>query len=121
MNKYTTNSLNETLKLGKKLVKNFDTNIIGLIGELGSGSPKAQKFHTRDELNNLGKKLFSDCDTVEISSAVLLTASRPKKLPARMLREAIEFEFDLPYPDGKSLGMADYALEMFSKRLGVDL
>ncbi len=37
MIKYTTNSLNETLKLGEKLVKNFDTNIIGLIGELGSG------------------------------------------------------------------------------------
>ena len=37
MTKYTTNSLNETLKLGKKLVKNFNTNIIGLIGELGSG------------------------------------------------------------------------------------
>ncbi len=37
MTKYTTNSLNETFKLAKKLVKNFNTNIIGLIGELGSG------------------------------------------------------------------------------------
>lgn len=37
MTKYTTNSLKETLKLSGKLVKNFDTNIIGLIGELGSG------------------------------------------------------------------------------------
>jgi len=35
--KYTTKSLNETLKLGKKLTNSFNTNIIGLIGELGSG------------------------------------------------------------------------------------
>jgi len=37
MSKYTTKSLSETLKLGEKLVKNFNTNIIGLIGDLGSG------------------------------------------------------------------------------------
>jgi tRNA threonylcarbamoyladenosine biosynthesis protein TsaE len=37
MTKYNTKSLNETLKLGEKLVNSFDTNIIGLIGELGSG------------------------------------------------------------------------------------
>jgi tRNA threonylcarbamoyladenosine biosynthesis protein TsaE len=37
VNKYTTKSLNETLKLGKKLVNSFDTNVIGLIGDLGSG------------------------------------------------------------------------------------
>ncbi len=37
MTKYTTKSLSETLKLGKKLAPSFNTNIIGLIGELGSG------------------------------------------------------------------------------------
>lgn len=37
MTKYNTKSLNETLKLGKKLVKNFNTNVIGLVGNLGSG------------------------------------------------------------------------------------
>ena len=35
--KHTSKSLNITLNLGEKLVKNFNTNIIGLIGELGSG------------------------------------------------------------------------------------
>lgn len=37
MTKHTTKSLPETLKLGKKLASSFDTNIIGLIGDLGSG------------------------------------------------------------------------------------
>ncbi len=47
MTKYTTNSLNETLKLGKKLALSFskvstdkpslNTNLIGLMGNLGAG------------------------------------------------------------------------------------
>lgn len=37
MTKYTTNSLQQTIKLGKKFVNKLNTNIIGLIGELGSG------------------------------------------------------------------------------------
>jgi tRNA threonylcarbamoyladenosine biosynthesis protein TsaE len=35
--KYTTKSLKETLQLGKKLAPSFNSNIIGLIGDLGSG------------------------------------------------------------------------------------
>ena len=37
MPEYNTKSLNETLKLGKKIIPSFKTNVIGLIGELGSG------------------------------------------------------------------------------------
>jgi tRNA threonylcarbamoyladenosine biosynthesis protein TsaE len=37
MTKYTTKSLNETLKLAKKLASSFNTNVIGLTGDLGSG------------------------------------------------------------------------------------
>ncbi len=37
MTKYTTYSLKQTLSLGQKTAKSFNTNIIGLIGELGSG------------------------------------------------------------------------------------
>ncbi len=37
------------------------------------------------------------------------------------LREAIDFEFDLPYPDGSRMGLAAEARAAFSKRLGVSL
>lgn len=37
MKEYKTNSSNETLELGQKMAKSFNTNIVGLIGKLGSG------------------------------------------------------------------------------------
>ena len=43
MNKHATKSLLETLKLGKKLVPSFNTNVIGLIGNLGSGKTALSK------------------------------------------------------------------------------
>jgi len=37
------------------------------------------------------------------------------------LRAALEFEFDLPYPDGSRLGLVAEAKAAFCKRLGVAL
>ena len=37
------------------------------------------------------------------------------------LRHAIEFEFNLPYPDGTHAGLVEEAKEAFSKRLGVKI
>ena len=39
----------------------------------------------------------------------------------KRLREAIEFEFDLPYPDGTRAGLVEEAKAAFSKRLGVQI
>ena len=40
---------------------------------------------------------------------------------AERLAAALRFEFDLPYPGGRRLGMAEEALAAFSTRLGVSL
>jgi hypothetical protein len=37
------------------------------------------------------------------------------------LRAAIEFEFNVPHPEGRRLGMAEEAKAAFSKRLGMKL
>ncbi len=37
------------------------------------------------------------------------------------LADALDFEFDLPYPDGSTMGLAGRAREVFEKRLGVKL
>ena len=45
----------------------------------------------------------------------------PKRVNPKVLRAALEFEFDLPYADGTRMGLVDMALQAFSKRLGVKL
>ena len=49
-----------------------------------------------------------------------LEATKPMVDTAR-LAEALDFEFDLPYPDGTTLGLAERARKVFEKRLGVSM
>lgn len=42
-------------------------------------------------------------------------------LHPRDLAESLRFEFNLPYPDGKRMGLVRLALDAFSKRLGLSL
>ena len=37
------------------------------------------------------------------------------------LKKAIEFEFNLPYPDGSHAGLVKEAKDAFGKRLGVTI
>jgi hypothetical protein len=47
-------------------------------------------------------------------------AHAPKRINPKILKKAIEMEFDLPYPEGK-LGLVDRALDAFSKGHDTDL
>lgn len=89
------------------------------VGEL-TRSPKVQKFHTVEELRDLFS-MFKNVSISEIHGGEFaVMANQPTIDPAK-LREAIEFEFDLPYSDGSRMGLVAEAKAAFSKRLKISL
>lgn len=85
--------------------------------------PKVQKYHTETEFAELMRHGFKTVETFMTakSGCVQAVASNPRKIEPEELRAALEFEFDVPHPDGRRLGMADEAKAAFSKRLGIEL
>lgn len=91
-----------------------------VLGDI-SKHPKVQKGHTADELKDIFSRSFKSIDRIDmISKFWYLEATKPTVNPER-LAEALDFEFDLPYPDGTTLGLADRARKVFEKRLGITL
>lgn len=90
------------------------------IGDLGT-VPKLQKFYSREEFTNMFDEFFS---TVQVGKkGTSVTAICKNTLPIRPsdLAASIRFEFNLPYPCGKRLGLTRQALQAFSHRLGMNL
>lgn len=85
--------------------------------------PKVQKYHTETEFAELMRHGFKTVETfiTAKSGCVQAVCRNPRKIEPDELRAALEFEFDVPHPDGKRLGMAEEAKAAFSKRLGVSL
>ncbi len=82
--------------------------------------PKTQKYHTPRMFYDLFKKVF---ETVQVAydCCTNVRAIAAGSLGVGGLREALEFEFDLPYPDGSQMGLATEAIAAFEKRLEVKL
>jgi hypothetical protein len=85
--------------------------------------PKVQKYHTAIEFKELFQSGFKNVEVFPTAKNGLVCAvSRfPKPFTEDELRAALEFEFNLPHPNGKRLGLADEAKAAFSKRLGLKL
>ena len=83
--------------------------------------PKVQKYHTEKEFYALFIGIFRSVKVAEMSNNVTAICASARAVDVAQLREAIEFEFDLPYPDGTRMGLADEAKAAFGKRLGVAL
>jgi len=83
--------------------------------------PKVQKYHTEQEFFDLFSPHFRSVKVAEMSNNITAICSGPLPVDMARLREAIDFEFDLPYPDGSRMGLAAEARAAFSKRLGVSL
>lgn len=82
---------------------------------------KLQKFYTREELEKMFSVFFLKVDIVKKEGQYYVTASKPRRMNAKLLREALLLEFELPFPEGKTLGLGERALEVFSKHTGMDL
>jgi len=100
-----------------KMVAGYEENVT--LGDIQS-APKAQKYHTARMFYDLFKAAFQTVNA-GYDAGVNVRAVACDPLPPDGLRAALEFEFDLPYPDGSRMGLADEAVAAFEKRLGVKL
>jgi hypothetical protein len=81
-----------------------------------NATPKVQKYHTATEFQELVGTGFAGVRISENSNNVNAAAFRPRDLPWSDIEAAIRFEFDLPYPGDRSLGMVSDAIEAFRQR-----
>ncbi|UYL88113.1 ParB-N-terminal-like domain methyltransferase [Gordonia phage Evaa] len=83
--------------------------------------PKAQKYHTLEEFRDLFGTRFERVHAAHSQSNCQVIAETPRPVDPVALAAACDFEFDVAYPDGTSMGLADVAREAFGRRHGVDL
>lgn len=84
--------------------------------------PKLKKHHTGQELYDLFKTAFGVVEVKGGHSNMLEVRAAEPILDVDALRAAIEFEFDLPYDDGHTMGLVDDAKAAFGSFLkGVSL
>ena len=95
----------------------YETGIV--LGDFNS-APKVQKYHTNEELYEVIKTGFGSVSVKLLGVSCCAIASSPI-WTASKLRSALEFEFNLPYPDGSRMDRVDRAIEVFEKRLGITL
>ena len=102
----------------KKLTFDLDYEPNVVLGEI-SGNPKVQKGHTEEEMREIFAPCFDKVDRLDmISKFWYMEVSKPTIDPAA-LAAALDFEFELPYPDGSRLGLSDRARAVFEHRLGI--
>lgn len=90
--------------------------VLGDISDL----PKVQKFHDASEFYDLFKTAFESVQA-GTDAGVNVYAIAQKPLPYDGLKDALEFEFNLPYPDNSRMDMVYEAVEAFSTRLGIKI
>ena len=90
------------------------------LGEL-SKHPKVQKGHLKEEMIDIFSRCFKTIKRLDyIGTFWYLEATNPIINP-ELLAEALDFEFNLPYPDGTNAGLSEAARAAFEKRLNIKL
>ncbi len=79
-------------------------------------NPKVQKYHTPKEWYELWSEFFDSVEVSESQDNVCCICSHAKPIMMDRLMAALKHEFNLPYPDGSRMGMADEAVEAFTRR-----
>jgi hypothetical protein len=92
----------------------YEKNIT--IGDFGD-KPKVQKYHDPSEFYELFKKYFYKVKVEErLKNAHAICQDVNWPAVRRDLAAALEFEFDLPYPDGSRMELTQEAKQAFIKR-----
>ena len=115
-NGYELNS--RTGKATTTFMLDYEPNVS--LGEFSS-KPKVQKFHSLEEWRGLWGELFEHprCKAGYGGTMVCVVATCAKPVDQDRLRRAIEFEFDLPYPNNERMGLVAEAKLAFEQRLGL--
>lgn len=104
----------------KTLTFDLDYEPNTILGDIGN-HPKVQKGHTEAEMREIFAPCFGKVKRLDlISKFWYMEATEPKVDPAA-LAAALDFEFELPYPDGTRMGLSGRAREAFEHRLGIRL
>lgn len=110
----------KTVRDNARLNFDLDYEPNTILGDI-SKHPKVQKGHTREEMQDIFSRSFKSIDRLEmINKFWYLEATKPK-VDLERLSAALDFEFNLPYPDGSTMELSERAREVFSKRLGVEI
>jgi len=91
---------------------NYEPNIV--LGDF-QAAPKVQKYHSPEEFYDVFSGSFERVEVKAYDRSVGAICQGTRGTDG--LRDALAFEFDLPYPDGTRMGLADVAIAAFSKRL----
>jgi hypothetical protein len=83
--------------------------------------PKMQHYFTPKEMGDLCLERWSSAKAFDLSGNTYCIARDRKPLDLVALVQAIQFEFDLPYPDGSRMGLVKEALFAFGARVGENL
>lgn len=128
MNRRHENYTSIATKEGEKLSKRRQdtaTFVLGYEDGIVLGDfmdrPKVQKYHSAEEVYELVKTVFGKCSVKRYNDYYQVIAAEPLPIDPKKLSEAIEFEFDLPYPDGSRMGLVDEAKTAFAQRLRIEI
>lgn len=114
------NTKKKYLAAEKTLTFDLDYEPNTILGDIGA-HPKVQKGHTEAEMREIFAPCFAQVKRLEmISKFWYMEVARPEVDPAALAR-ALDFEFELPYPDGSKMGLSQRAREAFEHRLGIKL
>ena len=80
-------------------------------------NPKLQWFTSQETTKLILSRFWKTVETWPGGNIHYWRASNPMGVNPTPLARALEFEFDLPYKDGTTMGLADVAKDAFSKRL----
>lgn len=82
-----------------------------------SKNPKVQKFHTRGEFADLVEPYFEDVKYTSRQANIFAICKKPRyNFTKEELIEAIDFEFNLPYPNKQRLEMHEEAKKVLLRR-----
>ena len=115
-----TNGRSEAARIDESVMLDTEPGvyIVGILHPLG----KVQKHHSKQELLVLGKQHFQRVMYKTANGASHgIKCEQPRPIDWAALVRAIEFEFDLPHPENRRLGLVDMAIDAFSKYTGQDL
>lgn len=82
-------------------------------------NPKIQKFHTQDEAKQMFTRFWKDVAFWPGGNVFYFRLRAPIGFSPKVIGQALEFEFNVPYADGSTMCLAAEAKAAFSKRLMV--
>ena len=104
----------------KVLTFDLDYEPNTVLGDISS-HPKVQKGHTEEEMREIFAPCFGKVKRLEMISKFWYMEITNPKIDPSALAAALDFEFELPYPDGSRMGLSKRAREAFEHRLGIKL